>query len=209
MDLSTARSLTTRFDTLMKIGILALQGDFEEHYEMLDKMGVGSRFVKYAKELEDLSGLILPGGESTTMLKFMEDESLVEPIKEFYRNGGALYGTCAGAVLLARNVTSPTQSSLALLDISIKRNGYGRQLQSHVSYAPCPTLGGTPLEMVFIRAPVIREVGQGVDVLASHKRDPVFIRQGRIMATTFHPELSTDDRVHRFFINQLVTPAIA
>ena len=192
----------------MKIGILALQGDFEEHQEMLERMGVASRLVKYAVELEDLSGLILPGGESTTMLKFMEGESLVEPVKDFYRNGGALYGTCAGAVLLARSVTSPAQSSLALLDVSIERNGYGRQLQSHVSWAPCPTLGETPLEMVFIRAPVIREVGKGVDVLASHHEDPVFIRQGRIMATTFHPELSTDDRVHRFFIDQLVTPAI-
>ena len=193
----------------MKIGILALQGDFEEHHEMLHKMGVDSRLVKYAKELEGLSGLILPGGESTTMLKFMKDESLVEPVKEFYRNGGALYGTCAGAVLLAKSVTSPAQSSLALLDVSIERNGYGRQLQSHVSYAPCPTLGETPLEMVFIRAPVIREVGMEVDVLASHHDDPVFIRQGRIMATTFHPELSADDRVHRFFVDQLVTPAVA
>ena len=191
----------------MKIGILALQGDFEEHQEMLVGMGVDSCLVKYAEELEDLSGLILPGGESTTMLKFMEGESLVEPVKEFYRNGGALYGTCAGAILLARSVSSPAQPSLRLLDISIERNGYGRQIQSHVSHLACPILGEAPLEMVFIRAPIIREVGTEVEVLARHQEDPVFIRQGRIMATTFHPELSTDDRVHRFFIDHLVTLA--
>jgi 5'-phosphate synthase pdxT subunit len=193
----------------MKIGILALQGDFEEHQEMLTGIGVESRLVKYAEELENLSGLILPGGESSTMLKFLEGESLVEPVKEFFRRGGALYGTCAGAILLARSVSSPAQASLGLLDVSIERNGYGRQLQSHVSHVDCPILGEAPLETVFIRAPIIRELASDVEVLARHKDDPVFVRQGRIMATTFHPELATDDRVHRFFINQLVVPARA
>lgn len=191
----------------MLIGILALQGDFEEHQEMLSAIGVDSRLVKHAAELQDLSGLILPGGESTTMLKFLEGESLVEPLKDFFRKGGALYGTCAGAILLAKSVNSPPQPSLALLDISIERNGYGRQLQSHASRVSCPTLGQAPLEAVFIRAPIIRDVGRDVEVLAYHQDDPVFVRQGRIMATTFHPELSADDRVHRFFINQLMASA--
>ena len=188
----------------MKIGLLAVQGDYREHQEVLSRLGVGSRLVKHAEDLEGLAGLILPGGESTTMLKFMVDGSLLGPVKSFYHRGGALYGTCAGAILLAERVRSPAQASLELLDISIERNGYGRQLQSHISYEPCPALGNDPLEMVFIRAPIIRDVGREVDILAFHRDVPVFVRQGRIMATTFHPELSADERVHRYFIERLV-----
>jgi 5'-phosphate synthase pdxT subunit len=189
----------------MEIGVLAIQGDYAEHQEMLGGMGVTSRLVRHPRELQGLSGLILPGGESTTMLKFMTSESLLDPIQRFYRDGGSLYGTCAGAILLAKEVTSPTQASLELLDISIERNGYGRQVQSHVSYEPCPSLGEEPLEMVFIRAPIIRKVGQGVEILARHKGEPVFVRQGRIMATTFHPELAKDERVHQFFLTRIVS----
>lgn len=188
----------------MNIGILAIQGDYADHRKVLGRMGVGSRLVKHPEELDGLAGLILPGGESTTMLKFMIGESFLEPIKRFYGRGGCLYGTCAGAILLARKVTSPEQLSLELLDISITRNGYGRQVQSHVSVEPCSVLGEPPLEMVFIRAPIIRQVGEEVEVLARHQSQPVFVRQGRIMATTFHPELADDDRVHRFFIDRVV-----
>jgi 5'-phosphate synthase pdxT subunit len=188
----------------MNIGILALQGDYAEHEAVLGRLGVTARLVKYADELDELHGLILPGGESTTMIKFMIGESLLEPVRRFYEKGGALYGTCAGAILLAKQVTSPSQLSLGLLDVSIERNGYGRQVQSHVSYEPCIALGKEPLEMVFIRAPVIHDVGKGVEVLARHRETPVFVRQGKLMATTFHPELSSDHRVHRFFIESVV-----
>ena len=188
----------------MMIGILAIQGDYAEHKEALGRLGITTRLVKHAEELDGLRGLILPGGESTTMIKFMIGESLLEPVQHFFEQGGALYGTCAGAILLAKHVTSPCQPSLELLDISIERNGYGRQVQSHVSYEPCPALGEEPLEMVFIRAPIIHDAGTGVEILARHRATPVFVRQGRLMATTFHPELSTDYRVHRYFVERVV-----
>jgi 5'-phosphate synthase pdxT subunit len=188
----------------MQIGVLALQGDYFEHQEVLERLGIGTRLVKHSGELTGLAGLIIPGGESTTMLKLMVEESLVTPITQFVTQGGALYGTCAGAILLAKTVSAPAQQSLGFLDISIERNGYGRQTDSHISYEPCPELGETPLEMVFIRAPVIREVANNVQVLASHQSTPVFVRHGKIMATTFHPELSTDDRVHRYFVEKVI-----
>jgi 5'-phosphate synthase pdxT subunit len=188
----------------MQIGVLALQGDYLEHQEVLERLGVETRPVKHSPDLAGLSGLIIPGGESTTMLKLIEGESLETPISQFMVQGGALYGTCAGAILLAKTVSSPAQRSLGLLDISIERNGYGRQMDSHISYEPCPELGEPPLEMVFIRAPVICNVAGNVNVLASHQSNPVFVRQDKIIATTFHPELSTDDRVHRYFLEKVV-----
>ncbi len=187
-----------------KVGILAVQGDYAEHRHVLDELEIETRLVKHAGELEGLAGLILPGGESTTMLKFVVGESLMEPIRQFHEKGGALFGTCAGAILLARETSSPKQESLGLMDISIERNGYGRQLESHIAREACPALGEPPVEMVFIRAPVVHRVGPGVEVLAYHRQDPVLVRQGRIMATTFHPELSTDPRVHSFFVHQVM-----
>lgn len=184
----------------MTIGILALQGDYAEHRRTLERIGASSRLVRHARELEGIDGLILPGGESTTMLKFLLEQSLAEPIQDFFHQGGSLYGTCAGAILLAKEVTGPAQPSLSLLDVAIERNAYGRQVESHVSHEPCALLGDPPLEMVFIRAPVIRSVGRGVEVLAEHRGHPVFVREGRVLATTFHPELSTDERVHRYFV---------
>ena len=155
-------------------------------------------------QLEGLSGLVLPGGESTTMLKFMQEEGLVEPIEQFWRAGGALYGTCAGGILLARRVSSPAQFSLGFLDVSIERNGYGRQIDSHISREPCESLGAPPLPMVFIRAPVIHNVGREVAVMAEHRGEPVLVREGRVLASTFHPELTDDLRVHRFFVEHVV-----
>ena len=186
------------------VGILAVQGDYSEHRLALHGLGVEPRLVRHASELAGLAGLILPGGESTTMLKFMVGESLMEPIQSFYQKGGALYGTCAGAILLAKEATSPRQRSLGLLDISIKRNGYGRQRESHIAQEPCRSLGPPPLEMVFIRAPVVHRVGPEVEVLAYHRQDPAFLRQGRILATTFHPELSSDHRIHSFFVHRVM-----
>jgi 5'-phosphate synthase pdxT subunit len=187
----------------MRIGVLALQGDFAKHQEMLARIDVPSRQVRSSRDLAGLDGLVLPGGESTTMLKLLREEGLDQAIVAFSQAGRPVYGTCAGAILLAREVSGPEQVSLGLLDIGIERNAYGRQVDSHVGVASCESLGREPLEMVFIRAPVIRSVGPEVAVLARHRGDPVFVRQGSVMATTFHPELSTDSRVHHFFVNQL------
>ena len=186
------------------IGVLALQGDYVEHQAMLASLGVASRQVRKAPELSGLRGLILPGGESTTMLKFMQEEGLMMPLRQFYADGGAIYGTCAGAILLAKSVTSPEQASLALLDIDIERNGYGRQIDSHESEAVCAVLGEEPLPMVFIRAPVITRTGPNVRVLAFHRDQPVLVREGRMLISTFHPELSTDLRVHKYFLEEVI-----
>ena len=185
------------------VGVLALQGDYERHQRMLERIGRRSRQVRKAEELEGLEALVIPGGESTTMLKFIEEEQLLEPLRKLHAEGAALYGTCAGVILLANEVTSPRQSSLGLLDVIVERNAYGRQVDSHVAEEPCPELGPEPLPMVFIRAPVIRRTGSGVSVLARHRGEPVLVREGRILASTFHPELSEDERVHRYFLEQV------
>jgi len=185
------------------VGVLALQGDYERHQRMLERIGRRSRQVRKAEELEGLEALVIPGGESTTMLKFIEEEQLLEPLRKLHAEGAALYGTCAGVILLANEVTSPRQSSLGLLDVTVERNAYGRQVDSHVAEEPCPELGPEPLPMVFIRAPVIRRTGSGVSVLARHRGEPVLVREGRILASTFHPELSEDERVHRYFLEQV------
>ena len=147
------------------VGILALQGDYAMHAKMLDRIAAPWKLVKHASELEEVSGLILPGGESTTMLKFFAGEGTGEAIKRFAGAGRPVFGTCAGAILLAREVSNPPQESLGLLDITIERNAYGRQVDSSVRRGECPEIASQPLEMVFIRAPIIRRVGRGVNVL--------------------------------------------
>jgi len=183
----------------MKIGILAIQGDFEAHGKMLERLGAECVFVRTPAELRGLGGLVLPGGESTTHLKFLETGGLQEAICEFAKNGGALFGTCAGAILLAREVKNPPQASLNLLDMVILRNGYGRQLSSDVILGPC-RLKKEPLEMVFIRAPLIEQIGPGVEVLAERGGRPVLVQHGRVLAATFHPELTSDTTVHAHFL---------
>ncbi|MGA2511300.1 MAG: pyridoxal 5'-phosphate synthase glutaminase subunit PdxT [Candidatus Acidiferrales bacterium] len=185
-----------------KIGILAIQGDYEAHARMLERLGVEYTYVRVPGDLVGLNGIILPGGESTTHLKVLTEEGLFDALKQFAKNGGAFFGTCAGAILLARTVHGPPQDSLGLLDISILRNGYGRQLASDVRMGPTK-LHKDPLEMVFIRAPIIESVGKGIEVLAEDAGHPVLVQQGRIMASTFHPELTTDTAVHQHFL-QLV-----
>jgi 5'-phosphate synthase pdxT subunit len=186
-----------------EIGVLALQGDYVEHQRMLERLGRTSRQIRKASELEGLRALILPGGESTTMVKFMEAEDLMQPLRDFYTSGGALYGTCAGTILMARAISSPSQASLGLMDIDVERNGYGRQIDSHESPGTCRELGEEPLPMVFIRAPIISRTGPEVRVLVEHRDQPVLVRQGRLLASTFHPELSNDLRVHRYFLDQV------
>jgi pyridoxal 5'-phosphate synthase pdxT subunit len=183
----------------MKIGVLAVQGDFDAHRSMLESLGVDATEVRNAADFVALDGIVLPGGESTTQLKFLEEEGLSGPLRRFAAEGGAMFGTCAGAILLAREVRNPAQPSLGLMDISVLRNGYGRQLSSEVRFGHC-TLKPAPLEMVFIRAPIIERVGPGVEVLAEEGGTPVLVRQGRLLASTFHPELTHDSTVHSCFL---------
>lgn len=191
----------------MSIGVLALQGDFEAHQRALAELDAYGVQVRTASELAAVDGLILPGGESTTMLKLLTGEGLFEPLRAF-ASGKPVLGTCAGAILLAKETLSPAQESFGVLDITIERNAYGRQLDSSIRRVqPSPAFvaatASGELEAVFIRAPIIRRVGDGVDVLASDGDTPVFVRQGRVLAATFHPELTTDRRVHRLFLDTI------
>jgi len=166
---------------------------------MLERLGAEVVWLKKPADLEGVSGVVLPGGESTTQLKFLQEEELEEVLREFARAGGAIFGTCAGAILLGREVRHPPQASLGLLDVVVARNAYGRQVRSHVATASSK-LNAAPLEMVFIRAPVIEETGAGVEVLAEYEGKPVLVRQGRALAATFHPELTSDTTVHEEFL---------
>jgi 5'-phosphate synthase pdxT subunit len=185
-----------------RIGVLAIQGDYAAHALALEQTGAIPCEVRKPGDLASLDGLILPGGESTTMLKFLARYGLFEALEEFCRTKPA-FGTCAGAILLAREVRNPAQRSLGLLDAVVERNAYGRQIDSAILHSET-TLPGGPLEMVFIRAPRIAEIGAGVEPLAFRDEFPVLVRQGALMAATFHPELSPDRRVHRFFVETVI-----
>jgi 5'-phosphate synthase pdxT subunit len=182
-----------------KIGILAIQGDYTAHAAALERLGVAHALVRWPRDLESLDGVILPGGESTTMLKFLGEEGLDNALVDFASAGGAIFGTCAGTILLAREVKNPPQRSLDLLDAVVLRNAYGRQLASEIRREPT-SLRDEPLEMVFIRAPIIESVGPGVEILARSADQPVLVRQGAILAATFHPELTADTAVHELFV---------
>ena len=183
----------------MKIGILAVQGDFAAHAAMLAGMGVETVEVRTREDLQSCDGLILPGGESTTQLQFLQEEGLAEAIKEFAAAKKPVFGTCAGAILLATQVKNPAQESLGLLDMTVLRNAYGRQIASDVVTGPS-TLKKEPMEMVFIRAPIIEKVGPGVQVLAEYAGKPALVQKGNIMAAAFHPELTNDTTVHTRFV---------
>jgi len=185
------------------VGILAIQGDFALHAKMLERIRAPWKLIKYASELSEVGGLILPGGESTTMLKFFSNEGMGVAIQDFAAAGKPVFGTCAGAILLAREVLNPPQERLGLLDISIERNAYGRQVDSSVRLGDCPELAPRPVEMVFIRAPIIRRVGEGVRVLGRCDGLPVLVEQGNVLAATFHPELTEDETIHRHFLKKL------
>jgi 5'-phosphate synthase pdxT subunit len=191
----------------MKVGVLSLQGDFEAHGAALERAGATPVYVREKEQLDDLDGLIIPGGESTTMLKLMEYERLMEPIADFGRRK-PMFGTCAGAILMATQVSNPAQPALGLMDLSVERNAYGRQIDSRVvridpeaAFADRTAPG--QLEAVFIRAPIIRELGPGAKVLARYNGDPVLVEQGRHLVATFHPELTQDSRVHQYFLEKL------
>jgi len=183
---------------LPRVGVLAIQGDYDAHARALADVGAGPCEVRKAEQLEGLDGLILPGGESTTMLKFLEKHNFFETLREFCA-AHPVFGTCAGTILLAREVRNPVQDSLGILDAVVERNAYGRQIDSAILTVPS-ALPGDELEMVFIRAPRIVSVGSAVETLASRDGAPVLVRQGNVMAATFHPELSEDRRIHRLFV---------
>lgn len=183
----------------MKVGILAVQGDFEAHAATLARMGVDYTFVRTPRDLDGVDAVILPGGESTTQWQFLVEEGLDKALAAHAAKGGAIFGTCAGAILLAKQVRNPEQDSLKLADITVIRNGYGRQLASEVRQGTA-SISSEPVEMVFIRAPIIERVGPHVEVLASFDGKPVLIRESRILIATFHPELTNDSRVHEYFL---------
>ena len=186
----------------MKIGVLALQGDFAMHVRALARCGAGVEVVEVRKpeQLEGLDGLVMPGGESTTLLKLMDAWGFVPALEKFHAGGNPIFGTCAGLILLAREVTGPAQFSLGLIDVGVERNAYGRQRESFEAAGTAELDGRpAPVEMVFIRAPRIRRVGESVQTLARHGGEAVMARQGTILVATFHPELTDDPTVHQYF----------
>jgi pyridoxal 5'-phosphate synthase pdxT subunit len=191
--------------TPLTIGVLALQGDFDAHRRRLEELGAEVVLVRKPEQLETIDGLVIPGGESGTFLKLLGEQGF-EKLKQFARLKPT-FGTCAGAILLATEVENPEQQGLGAIDIGIRRNAYGRQIDSSIREGQFiqekvgnDQLGNSPLEMVFIRAPRISRVGDGVEIIATEGADPVAVRQGRAMAATFHPELSDDTRVHEAFL---------
>ena len=189
------------------IGVLALQGDFIEHESMLRRLGVSTRQVRSAEDLRGLDGLIIPGGESTTFCRLMEDFNLYRPVRAFVQTGAPVWGTCAGMIVLAGNASDLAFPTLEALDIEVLRNAYGRQVDSFETDLDIAALGEEPFHAVFIRAPVVASVGPGVEVMATvrsepaGREEPVAVRQGSVMATSFHPELTNDVRFHSYFVS--------
>src|SRR5437764_10420364 len=190
-----------------RVGVLALQGDFEAHAKALERAGAEPVLVRTADELENIDGLVIPGGESTTMLKLLNFMDLKEPLREFAETK-PVFGTCAGAILLAKDVQNPVQESFGAVDLTVERNGYGRQIDSRVVQLTPEAdfqerTGAGNLEAVFIRAPIIRRAGPGVKVLAEYDGNPVLVEQGKRLIATFHPELTRDSRVHQLFLGKI------
>jgi pyridoxal 5'-phosphate synthase pdxT subunit len=190
-----------------KVGVLALQGDFAAHASALARAGAEAVLIREAGQFQEIDGLVLPGGESSTMLKLLHYDQLLDPLAEFARRK-PVFGTCAGAILLASEVCNPSQESLGAMDIAVERNAYGRQLESRVAeLEPEPEFArrteAGKLEAVFIRAPIIRRTGPETKVLVRYNGDPVLVEQGRAIVATFHPELTADPRVHKLFLEKL------
>jgi pyridoxal 5'-phosphate synthase pdxT subunit len=195
----------------MRIGVLALQGAFIEHVQMLTQLGAEAIEVRLPQDLASLDGLIIPGGESTTMGKLAVHYQLMEPLREFARSGKAMWGTCAGLIFMAKDV-GRDQPLLGLMAVTVERNAFGRQIDSFEANLDVPDIeGGRPFHAIFIRAPLIESVGDGIQVLARVEKDHrdviVAARQGNLLVTSFHPELSNDDRFHRYFLKMAAHPA--
>jgi 5'-phosphate synthase pdxT subunit len=186
----------------LEVGVLAIQGDFAEHIAVLGKLGVTAREVRLPEQLDSLDGLIIPGGESTTLSRLMTIYNLREPIAQMAAQGRAVLGTCAGMIMLSREITEKDPVPLGVMDIGVQRNAFGRQVDSFEQALNISALGGAPYHAIFIRAPVIIRVGQGVDVLSALDDErPVAVQQGNLMATSFHPELTNDHRFHAYFLD--------
>lgn len=187
----------------MRIGVLALQGAFREHRQAFERLGAEAVEVRLPRQLGSLDGLVIPGGESTTMAKLMRAYELDDAVRAFHDAGGAVWGTCAGAIAVASEIVGhPEQPRLGFLDLAVERNAYGRQVASFEADLDVEGLDA-PFPAIFIRAPRIASVGEGVEVLARWNDDPVLVRSGRCLASVFHPELSRDDRIHRLFLDGL------
>jgi len=192
---------------MAKVGVLALQGAFREHREVLEALGISTLEVRVPEHLSGVDALVLPGGESTTMTRLLRTSGLHDPLVERLRDGMPAFGTCAGLILLATEVREgrPDQVPLGVLDVAVRRNGYGRQRDSFETGLDVVGLTGAAFPGVFIRAPVIERAGESVEVLAAHEGLPVLVRQGSVWASTFHPELSGDLRVHQQFVQQIAS----
>ena len=185
----------------LEVGVLAIQGDFAEHISVLGKLGVKAREVRLPEHLDSLDGLIIPGGESTTLSRLMTIYNLREPVEQMAAQGRAVWGTCAGLIMLSREITEKDPIPLGLMDIGVQRNAFGRQVDSFEQTLEVSALGPDPFHAIFIRAPVIIRVGEGVEVLSALDADrPVAVRQGNLIATSFHPELTNDYRFHSYFL---------
>ena len=189
---------------MTQIGVLALQGDFAEHIGIFQRLGIAAREVRHPQELADLDGLVIPGGESTTVARLMSEFALLEPLRERAQNGFPLWGTCAGMIVLAQRASELAWPTLGALAIAVRRNAFGRQVDSFETDLVVPALGEQPFHAVFIRAPIVEEVDDGVEVLAKlEDGKAVAVRQANALATAFHPELTEDDRFHRYFIDMV------
>jgi 5'-phosphate synthase pdxT subunit len=193
----------------MNVGVLALQGAFIEHIKSLARLNVNQRLVKLPRDLSDIDALIIPGGESTTISKLLADYSLLEPLKVLVNNGLPILGICAGTIILARDVVDSDLHTLQVMDIGVRRNAYGRQKESFEAELQIPSLGDKPFRGIFIRAPIIEYVKPGIEVLCSINDKAVAVKQGKIIACSFHPELTDDLRVHQYFIEQVRNRAFA
>jgi 5'-phosphate synthase pdxT subunit len=185
------------------IGVLALQGDVAEHVRALEAAGAFARPVKTRADLDAVDGLVIPGGESTTVIRLLDRFDLAEPLVARVRAGMPLWGTCMGMIVAARDVAGLEQKTLGLLDVTVRRNAFGRQIASEEVPLAIPALGSEPFRAIFIRAPWIERAGPGVTVLASHRGHGVFVREGNVLGSSFHPELTNDTRVHAYFANMV------
>lgn len=188
----------------MKVGVLALQGAFREHENILAACGVEAEQIRKPQQLDKISALIIPGGESTTIGKLLNEFRLFEPVVKMGREGLPIFGTCAGLIMLAREIEGSTQPRLGLMDIRVERNAFGRQVDSFEASLDITAIGGQPFRAVFIRAPYVIGTGSGVEVLATFREKIVFVRQGRFLAAAFHPELTDDLRIHKYFLEKCV-----
>jgi pyridoxal 5'-phosphate synthase pdxT subunit len=187
----------------MKIGILALQGAFREHEQMLQNLGAETVLVKKPEHLEGLDGIVIPGGESTSIGRLLREYQLIEPIRKMASEGMPVFGTCAGMIVMAKEIVGGEEPHLALMDVSVNRNSFGRQVDSFETDLDIPAIGDSPFPAVFIRAPHIASVGKACEVLGTYQDRIVAVKQGNLLALSFHPELTNDDRFHRLFLKMV------